>query len=275
MTSSTIFLNQIKKNQFLEPTCNKMAKKALSTLTFDQWADYFRTNIRSVELGNLKKIIKEHKELETHNFCICLIDLSTFNYVYISENIKNLTGYSSDDFMKEGIKKLESISPDSQAVYSSTKKAFQKILTLPLKDRVNVRIQFSYRIYKPNGEMRWILRQSRFLKLDSKGRPAMDCACLMDITPFKNDDTIACRINWEGGSEIFYPDSPSGTIVFTERELEVAKLIQQGLISKEIAPSLFISQETVKSHRKNIFKKTSSKNIVEALKKMRKLGVIE
>lgn len=41
----------------------------------------------------------------------------------------------------------------------------------------------------------------------------------------------------------------------TNRELEVLKLIAEGMINKEIAKKLFISEKTVKNHISNIFKK--------------------
>lgn len=44
------------------------------------------------------------------------------------------------------------------------------------------------------------------------------------------------------------------------REIEVLGLIMQGLTNNEIAEKLFISYETVKSHRKNILDKTRTKN---------------
>lgn len=44
------------------------------------------------------------------------------------------------------------------------------------------------------------------------------------------------------------------------REIEVLSLIMQGLTNNEIAEKLFISYETVKSHRKNILEKTGAKN---------------
>jgi DNA-binding CsgD family transcriptional regulator len=46
----------------------------------------------------------------------------------------------------------------------------------------------------------------------------------------------------------------------TPREIEVLNLIMQGLTNQEIADKLFISFETVRSHRKNILLKTGSKN---------------
>jgi len=46
----------------------------------------------------------------------------------------------------------------------------------------------------------------------------------------------------------------------TIREIEILGLIMQGLTNNEIAEKLFISYETVKSHRKNILEKTGAKN---------------
>jgi DNA-binding CsgD family transcriptional regulator len=44
------------------------------------------------------------------------------------------------------------------------------------------------------------------------------------------------------------------------REMEILGLIMNGLTNNEIAGKLFISYETVKSHRKNILGKTGAKN---------------
>ena len=44
------------------------------------------------------------------------------------------------------------------------------------------------------------------------------------------------------------------------REIEVLGLIMQGYTNQEIAEKLFISFETVRSHRKNILEKSGAKN---------------
>jgi DNA-binding NarL/FixJ family response regulator len=51
----------------------------------------------------------------------------------------------------------------------------------------------------------------------------------------------------------------------TVREIEVLGLIMHGLTNQQIAAKLFISYETVRSHRKNILEKTGTKNIVELM----------
>lgn len=51
----------------------------------------------------------------------------------------------------------------------------------------------------------------------------------------------------------------------SEREIEIIKLAVGGKSSNEIAEILFISEETVKTHRKNIFKKLKIHDITELM----------
>ena len=60
----------------------------------------------------------------------------------------------------------------------------------------------------------------------------------------------------------------------TDRELEIMRLIVSGLKSSEIAKQLFISVNTVETHRKNIFSKTGVKNAVGLSHYARKHGII-
>ena len=62
--------------------------------------------------------------------------------------------------------------------------------------------------------------------------------------------------------------------LLSKREKEVLRMMFDGLTNKEIAQRLFISYETVKSHRKHILVKTGSKNTA-ALTKNLKPSVIE
>lgn len=52
----------------------------------------------------------------------------------------------------------------------------------------------------------------------------------------------------------------------TSREMEVIRLIAEGKSSSQISELLFISRETVKTHRKNIFRKLNLKKASELVK---------
>lgn len=60
----------------------------------------------------------------------------------------------------------------------------------------------------------------------------------------------------------------------SQRELEVLRLIDQGLANKEIAIKLSLAPATVKAHIRNLYGKISAKSRTEALSKARALGLI-
>ena len=61
----------------------------------------------------------------------------------------------------------------------------------------------------------------------------------------------------------------------TQRETEVLELIAQEYTSKEIAEKLFISKQTVDTHRINIMQKTNCKNLVGLIKYAIQSGLIK
>jgi DNA-binding NarL/FixJ family response regulator len=52
----------------------------------------------------------------------------------------------------------------------------------------------------------------------------------------------------------------------TDRELEILKLITKECSNKQIADQLYISERTVETHRKNIFRKTGTTSLVGLIK---------
>ncbi|MEM6643327.1 MAG: response regulator transcription factor [Bacteroidota bacterium] len=54
--------------------------------------------------------------------------------------------------------------------------------------------------------------------------------------------------------------------LLTDREREILKLIAKEYTNKQMAEELFISERTVETHRKNIFRKTGTNNLVGLIK---------
>lgn len=52
----------------------------------------------------------------------------------------------------------------------------------------------------------------------------------------------------------------------TNREIEIIQLIEQEFSNKQIAEKLFISERTVETHRKNIFRKTATNSVIGLIK---------
>lgn len=94
------------------------------------------------------------------------------------------------------------------------------------------------------------------LETVSNGRPYLDPAVQekMIISLSGNDGEAPVEPNSELVSSI------------TQREMEILQLIAMGLTSSEIAKKLFISKNTVETHRKNLLGKLNVKNTAALLK---------
>jgi DNA-binding NarL/FixJ family response regulator len=106
-----------------------------------------------------------------------------------------------------------------------------------------------------------------------------------------NRDLIeACRATMRG-EPFIYPPAASALISdyleraaqgeevpedpLTPRELEVTKLIAEGLTAEEIAETLYIAKKTVDRHRANILEKLGMRNRVELTRYAIKRGLVE
>jgi LuxR family transcriptional regulator, maltose regulon positive regulatory protein len=78
----------------------------------------------------------------------------------------------------------------------------------------------------------------------------------------------------QGGAAQKASPSASQAAVLSEREREVVLLIADGLSNQEIADRLFISLATVKTHINNIFNKLGVSNRMQAIARLKELGLI-
>lgn len=58
----------------------------------------------------------------------------------------------------------------------------------------------------------------------------------------------------------------SDQVHLTDREKEIIRLIEKEYNNKQIAEALFISERTVETHRKNIFRKTNTNSVIGLVK---------
>lgn len=92
----------------------------------------------------------------------------------------------------------------------------------------------------------------------SKSLPAPDLVRLLERVN-EGEETVAMRNN--GGSAHFVP----ADLKLSYRESEVLALLSQGLRNRAIAKSLYVGEETVKSHLKSIYRKLGVSTRGEAI----------
>ena len=70
------------------------------------------------------------------------------------------------------------------------------------------------------------------------------------------------------------PQIPGLIEPLSERELEVLRLVAQGLTNNEISQRLVLALSTVKGHNLRIFGKLQAQNCSEAVRRARELGLL-
>ena len=85
--------------------------------------------------------------------------------------------------------------------------------------------------------------------------------------------------------EIASPAPPAPTFVaddtarerlgITRRELEILELVARGLSNREIGETLFVSENTVKTHCSRAFDKLGARRRTEAVQRSKELGLLQ
>jgi two-component system invasion response regulator UvrY len=94
------------------------------------------------------------------------------------------------------------------------------------------------------------------------------------IITVRNGGTYVCQQLRDEVNPSAEPAAATGNLLatLTQRELDIAGLVGDGLTTSQIAEKLFLSQNTVNSHRFHIFKKLGVKNVVELLHVLQEAG---
>ncbi len=210
-----------------------------------------------------------------------VVDIIHKQYLYVSESVEMVTGYTQQECMEKGIQfSFDICHPDDrkllQKVNNCTKNWLDELLP---HQKTNFEFSNNFRIRHLEGHTVKILRQTRFLRLNEKGKPTLLLGICQDFTPFKTDDNIVLAMRGYDEVEkkmvekqlVFYPEIAAFQI--SDRELAVLRCIHQGLSNQKITEKLFISMHTVKSHRKNMLSKTGCGTMQELIYKAQQQGL--
>ena len=203
---------------------------------------------------------------------VVVVDLNTGGYLFVSENCSEIIGLSPKEFLEGGVQRtMGELTPPSHSeiIAELFPVMFRHFLQHCLKEDFN-QISASYpsQLIHHNGFVRWYLHSIKILAVDQTNKPNLLLKLISDIHDIKKDGSIdfSIKVKRNGMTKsifdkTYFPKTTSE--VLTTREIEIITCISQGLTSKEIAEKLFISIQTVNTHRKNILKKTNCKGSIE------------
>jgi DNA-binding CsgD family transcriptional regulator len=134
---------------------------------------------------------------------------------------------------------------------------------------LDYRYTCSLKLRNVKGEYQWYLVDTVLIQVDDHGFPIRTLVTATNINQVKKDDCLYYNItkrDEHGIYQVVYEGvgrSTHDNFDLTRRELQIINLICKGLTNKEIADHLFISVNTVQTHRKSIMKKTQTKGIAD------------
>lgn len=201
-----------------------------------------------------------------------LIEYKSWNYVHCSNSME-IAGFSPDEILKKGPAfllsriNLHDLQPQ-KIIHPMITDYFT---ALPEKEKSGHKFCFTFRFRRADDKEIMILQNNIFVKWDEQGKPVAKLIFFTDISDYKKDSHIvfySSRIDQEGRNRVQIQRSftPGHPVKLSPRQLEVVRLIEQGLHSHEIADTLRLSEETVRNMRKTIFHKLGCVNQAQMVK---------
>lgn len=194
----------------------------------------------------------------------------------VSSSIQDVTGYDPQKFDIKQM--LKSIHPDDLPTFVDFENAVVDFkMKLPVDKLMKYKSQYNYRIRTKAGRYIKILQQSLTIQCDEDGAVWRNLAIHTDISEFKtNNEMKLSFIGLEGEPSFYNVNVPrlntAESAGLTEREMEVLLLLIKDKDTAEIADSLYISIETVKTHRKNIHSKLDTHSPLQLVLKAMEKG---
>ncbi|MEX0928638.1 MAG: LuxR C-terminal-related transcriptional regulator [Balneolales bacterium] len=209
--------------------------------------------------------------LPTNTSYYLLTNLNTYQFEFIGKGQRQVTGFPAEVPAKQGIQwQLENIHPEDAAslINGCYAKFMATVRQHPFGDTKNFLMQANYRFRHFDGHYVHVNEQHAILETDQNGIPVLILTHLYEI-PLTNPFHMTCLIKKllpDQGFETLHSEVLSAGKVdnrLSDREKEVVTLITRGHSSRTIAEMLNLSFHTVKTHRRNIRKRTGLKTTSE------------
>ncbi|MDM1294228.1 helix-turn-helix transcriptional regulator [Sphingobacterium sp. N143] len=200
---------------------------------------------------------------------IYLIDYSKKSFLFVSDNPIFLCGSSPEKVLKEGYQHyLDNVPKDDLLLIKKANDVgFAFFGNLDTKDRLKFSISYDFHLKQPGSKPLLINHKLKPLLLDKHSNPWI-ALCLVSISSHANPGNIKFKSD-EDGKQFEY-DLDKDVWVETlrvklkPREKDILLFSAQGLTMDQIADRLYVSIDTVKFHKKQIFSKLKVKSITEA-----------
>ena len=203
-------------------------------------------------------------------------------FATMHQNASSIYGIDHKDMELADL--IDRIHPDDQDFFLRCEKLVAEFITLQIDPNTmfKYKMVYCYRFRDSTGKYRLLLHQCIAFARGPQGNmtATMGVHTFIDHLISTNNHKLSI-IGLDGfpsylGIDIFSSKNPMQLLQhpFTKREIEVIRLLSEGLTSGEIAERLFIAPATVRTHRQNILAKAGCKKSSEVVVYCLKQGIL-
>jgi len=187
---------------------------------------------------------------------------------FYSKGIKEVLGFDLEMLTPDFF--VKHIHPIDLSLVFKVSKAFHKAVLDHFKsiDSQKISLELNYRIRKYDGAYVPIIRHTLPFQFGNQNKVEAFISVCTEISFINSSSQILWRVNnlGEGIFDKYLNINPKNAqSIFSGREVEVLKLIMSGYSSSRIANALFVSVNTVNTHRKSLMRKANVNKTVDLI----------
>ena len=204
--------------------------------------------------------------INTMNASVYILNLDPFRLDWINDSAHTYrgVGLSAEKIIEQG---------EAAAKRFLTSEDFQEIVSEAIEfayQNPNEPWHGMFRVKHTNGNIRWIYATSVVFEKDEKGIPQKTIVTAMDITDHLHTNESLGKVLKETRQRRHKKVLKS----LTKREVEIIRLLAEGMSTKGIAEHLNRSFHTIETHRGNIKHKLGCKNVAEIAAMGYRMGLV-
>jgi DNA-binding CsgD family transcriptional regulator len=263
-----------------------MSRSSLTYLNFSDQLHYLKSNTDIEQVSQFFRYINRFQGGLPffREFTFFIIDYTSRRHILMTGPVKDICGFHARDFLDGGLEFVVDIyNKDDFRVWNA--QIFPSTCAFlreqPQEDHENLVFEFNYRMRREDGTTLQAMQKGSFITDPVTKLPTFGFGIAFDISSVKRDNCMTrtiSRVDPETnkyihiGTEYYYPDLKDNLL--TKREREIVLRIADGLGTKQIADKLNLSVHTIMNHRKNILRKTNTKNMAGLIVFAIKTGLI-
>ena len=224
-------------------------------------------------VSHIKNCFLAAEKLQT-NSLFFLLDSTKMEYVFVSNATQSVLGFTKEEAIKNGFQWLFSLLTSSELEYKQivVNDFFTFLKELGKEKMMNCTVRYDIVVQRIDGKKVHLLEEVMVSEVSESGDPVLISCFLHDIGDYVKTEHRQCHIYLRQDGElktIFskkYQVFEKSEMPLSRRELQILQQFANGLTTQQVAKKLYITENTVKSHRKNILFKLGVKNTTEAVR---------